>query len=184
MIIVEGPQGTGKTTLTDYLRDNIPTSNLYRLSGHKIKSIEGKELSRKMYYDQLDYLEKLSSIPMDLIFDRTFFTEEVYTRLGYKEYGFNDVFHELVNRLNSLNYEMYLVLLHLENTELFKQRLDRKSHHNYQSFSIQNSINQQNTYLQFVDELKNTNIHVIPLAMDDFTKAYEKVNKIFNIENK
>lgn len=181
MIIVEGPQGTGKTTLTDYLRDNIPASNLYRLSGHKVKSIEGKEMSKIMYLDQLDYLEKLSKIPMDLIFDRTFFTEEVYARLGYKEYGFTDIFHELVNRLNSLNYEMYLVVLHLENTELFKQRLDRKSHHNYQSFSIQNSINQQNTYLQFVDELKNTNIHIIPLAMDDFDIAYKKVDDIFRI---
>lgn len=36
IIIVEGPQGTGKTTLTNYLRENIPGSNLYRLHGQKI----------------------------------------------------------------------------------------------------------------------------------------------------
>ena len=33
LIIVEGPQGVGKTTLANYLRDNIVGSNLYRLSG-------------------------------------------------------------------------------------------------------------------------------------------------------
>lgn len=43
MIIVEGPQGTGKTTLAEYLRDNIPASNLYRLSGQRDKSESGKK---------------------------------------------------------------------------------------------------------------------------------------------
>lgn len=32
MVIIEGPQGTGKTTLANYLRDNMAESNLYRLS--------------------------------------------------------------------------------------------------------------------------------------------------------
>lgn len=36
-IIVEGPQGCGKTSLTNYLRDNIAASNLYRLTGNKDK---------------------------------------------------------------------------------------------------------------------------------------------------
>ena len=42
LIIVEGPQGTGKTTLTNYLRENLASSNLYRLSGQKDKSEKGK----------------------------------------------------------------------------------------------------------------------------------------------
>ena len=33
LIVVEGPQGAGKTTITDYLRYAIPYTNLYRLSG-------------------------------------------------------------------------------------------------------------------------------------------------------
>ena len=85
LIIVEGPQGTGKTTLTNYLRDNIPSSNLLRLSGSKDKTKTGKEISRNMYYALQDYLKKMENIPMDFIFDRTFFTEEVYARLGYTE---------------------------------------------------------------------------------------------------
>ena len=75
IIIVEGPQGTGKTTLTNYLRDNIPASNLYRLSGQKDKTNNGKEKSIIMYNALLDYLYKMQEVEMDLIFDRTFFTD-------------------------------------------------------------------------------------------------------------
>ena len=34
LIIMEGAQGVGKTTLTDYIRNSLPYTNLYRLSGH------------------------------------------------------------------------------------------------------------------------------------------------------
>ncbi len=118
---------------------------------------------------------------MDLIFDRTFFTEEVYARLGYKEYEFSDVYQSLVHKLEDLNYDIYLVILYLEDTSIFKERLARESHHNYQAFSIENSINQQNMYLKMGEELKETKIKVIPLSMDDFEKVYLKLDKIFNI---
>ncbi len=181
MIIVEGPQGTGKTTLTNYLRDNIPGSNLYRLSGQKDKTLTGKKMSEEMYNALLEYLQKMETAPMDLIFDRTFFTEEVYGRLGYKEYNFTDVYKKLVEQLNLLNYDIFLVLLYLEDTTLFETRLDRKSHHNYQSFSLENSINQQKTYLELGHELKDTNIKVIPIKMDNFDSAYQEIGKVFKI---
>ena len=84
LIIVEGPQGTGKTSLTNYLRDNIASSNLYRLSGQKDKTLTGKKYSEIMYKALLDYLERMQIVPMTILFDRTFFSEEVYARLGYK----------------------------------------------------------------------------------------------------
>lgn len=183
IIIVEGPQGTGKTTLTNYLRDNIPGSNLYRLSGQKDKTITGKRISAEMYNALLEYLKKMEIAPMDLIFDRTFFTEEVYARLGYKEYEFTDVYEELVHKLSSLQYDIYLILLYLEDTSIFGKRLARESHHNYQSFSIENSTNQQSVYLELGKELENTNIKVISLPMDDFDEAYLKIEEILHIKN-
>ena len=33
LIVVEGPQGAGKTTTTDFLRHTLSYTNLYRLSG-------------------------------------------------------------------------------------------------------------------------------------------------------
>jgi len=183
-IIVEGPQGTGKTTLTNYLRENIPSSNLYRLAGQKDKSESGKELSKYMYQIQLDYLEKMANVPMDLIFDRTFFTEEVYAQLGYKDYNFTDVYQKLVCRLENIDYDVYLAILYLENQDIYLERLQRDTHHNYQDFSVSNSINQQMKYLELGDALLNSSINVLTFAMDDFDKAYKEVNKVFKIGQK
>jgi len=134
-----------------------------------------------MYNIQLDYLEKMAVVPMDLIFDRTFFSEEVYARLGYKEYSFTDVYRSLVKRLENIDYDIYLTILYLNNPEIYLERLRREQHHNYQSFSVQNSIDQQMKYLEFCDELKDSSINVLPLAMDDFDEAYNEVNKVYKI---
>ena len=187
LIIVEGPQGTGKTTLTNYLRENLASSNLYRLSGQKDKSEKGKKASEKMYEALLDYLEKMQEISMDLIFDRTFFTEEIYSRLGYKEYDFSDIYQNLLKRLNKLDFEKYLIILYLENTDLYEERLKRDFHHNYQTFSLENSKHQQQAYLNLGDELSNNTentIKIIRLPMDDFTKSYQEIDKIFRGERK
>ncbi len=186
MIIIEGPQGTGKSTLANYLRDNLAGSNLYRLSGQKDKTVTGKELSTKMYDEALiSYLQVMQDIPMDLIFDRTFFSEEVYANLGYKEYSFHDVYERLLLKLSKLNYEIYYINLYLKNTQKFKERIIR-NHHNYQKFSGTNSANQQEEYLIISKYIRENypHIFVLDLAMDDFDKAYATINKLFNINNK
>lgn len=181
LIIIEGPQGTGKTTLANYLRENIPGSNLYRLSGQKEKEETGKLISKKMYEALLDYLEKMVDIPMDLIFDRTFFTEEVYARLRYKQYSFTDVYQSLLDRFLKLNYEIYFINLYLKDTSIYEKRLKRE-HHNYQAFSVESSIDQQNVYKEIGEKLKQNGVNVCFLCMDDFNKAYDKVNKLLNIK--
>ena len=124
MIIVEGPQGAGKSTLSSYLRDNISGSNLYRLSGQRDKSEQGLQYSIKMYDALFEYLEKMSEIPMSMIFDRTFTTEEVYSRLGFKEYSFHEQYEVYKKLLERLQYEVYyfflvdLILLLLQYNEL------------------------------------------------------------------
>ena len=43
IIVVEGPQGAGKTTITDFLRLILPYSNLYRMSGTADSTVAGKK---------------------------------------------------------------------------------------------------------------------------------------------
>ena len=141
-----------------------------------------------MYDVLIDYLEKMQFVPMDMIFDRTFMTEEVYARLGYKDYSFTECFTYNLFRLENLNYEKYYFSLYLEDVDLFRKRLDREEHHLYQEFSLQNSINQQNMYLELAMEISKKEINydnpiqVVPLAMDDFDKSYTKVKKILRME--
>lgn len=181
-IIVEGPQGCGKTGLTNYLRENVPASNLYRLTGNKDKTITGKEKSKSMYIALLEYMKNIEDCEVNLIFDRTFFSDYVYANLGYKEYNFEDVYQELLTKLGELNYEIYYISLYLEDTSIFEARLKRQ-HHNYQKFSIESSIKQQNEYKRIIEEIKklpNTQVHEI--AMDDFEKAYQKIDEVLEIK--
>ena len=180
-IIVEGPQGCGKTSLTNYLRDNIAASNLYRLTGNKDKTITGKEKSRKMYYALLNYMKEIENSDVNIIFDRTFFTEQVYALLGYKDYDFTDVYEELLKKFNELNYEVYYISLYLKDVNIFETRLKRE-HHKYQAFSLENSTNQQKAYQSLIPEIKKlNNTKVCELAMDDFNLAYQEINKILGI---
>ena len=182
-IIVEGPQGCGKTNLTNYLRENIAASNLYRLTGNKDKTLTGKEKSKNMYYALLDYMKALEKSEVNLIFDRTFFTDYVYSLLGYKEYDYADIYEELLQKLGNLDYDIYYISLYLKDTNIYLERLKR-THHNYQAFSLDNSINQQNTYKSLIPKIKELkNTQVIELAMDDFSEAYEIINKLFAINN-
>lgn len=174
IIIVEGPQGVGKSTMANFLRDNLPTTNLYRLSGIKDKTESGKEKNKIMYLGLINYMESLEETELNLVFDRTFFSEQVYCMLGYKEYKFDDEYKRLVKKLAALDYNIYFVVLYLKDEKLYEKRL-RRIHHNYQAFSLQNSIDQQNTYLKLADGIKEKNIKVLKLAMDDYKKGYNRL---------
>ncbi|MCL2382706.1 MAG: hypothetical protein FWC79_00610 [Oscillospiraceae bacterium] len=160
IIIVEGPQGAGKTTFTNYLREKMSATDLYRLAGIKDKGETGLAKSRKRYDNLLEYMK--NSININMIFDRTFFSEEIYSRLGYKEYSFSDIYKELLQKLDNLDYEIYLVILHLEDTLEYETRIKRDKHE-YQKFEVESSINQQNEYLKLADEIERdtNNIKVI-----------------------
>ena len=178
IIIIEGPQGVGKSTMANFLRDNLASSNLYRLTGIKDKTQTGYEKNKKMYFNLIEYMRSLEETQLDLIFDRTFFTEQVYTTLGYKSYKFDDAYEELVKRLATLNYNIYVVILYLKDTNIYNERLKRV-HHNYQSFSLENSVNQQNCYLKLIDNIKEKNIQTIKIATDNYKEAYnELIEKI------
>jgi thymidylate kinase len=113
LIVIEGPQGAGKTTITDYLRHKIPYTNLYRLNGTRDSSPSGKQKSVEMYTDLLDYMEKLQNKDINLLFDRTFFTELVYCRLGFKEFSYDDVFFKFLDRFANFDFDIYYITLYL-----------------------------------------------------------------------
>lgn len=178
IIIIEGPQGVGKSTMANFLRDNLASSNLYRLAGIKDKTITGYNKNKTIYLSLINYMEALEDAGLNLIFDRTFFSEEVYAKLGYKEYNFDDVYSRLLKKLSDLNYNIYFVVLYLKDTNIYEKRIQRQ-HHQYQEFSLQNSIDQQNAYLTLMDDIKYKNIHKIKIATDNYEKAYNQlINKI------
>lgn len=186
LIVVEGAQGAGKTTVTDYIRHTLKYTNLYRLSGTSDSTLAGKKKSEDMYKVLLDYIEKMENQSINLLFDRTFFTEENYCRLGKKEYTFTDVYNVLLERFVKLDFDIYYITLYLENENEFENRLKRdgKAVPAYAKFTAENSIKQQKVYLEMAEEIrkKYPNIHEIRLKNDrDFKEVEQDLNNIFEI---
>lgn len=179
LIVVEGAQGVGKTTITDYLRNSIKYTNLYRLCGTSDSSITGLKKAEDMYIDLLDYIKKLENKSINLLFDRTFFTEENYCRLGFKDYSFTEVYKKLLDKFSNLDYEIYYITLYLSDTSLYEKRLKRegKIEPKYAKFNIENSIKQQNIYLEMAKEIKDKYKSIKTIEIDN-TKDIEEVKNI------
>ena len=185
IVIVEGPQGVGKTTITDFLRHSMKYTNLYRLSGTSDSSKEGLKKSKIMYENLLNYMKTLENLNINLLFDRTFFTEENYCRLGFKDYSFTEVYNELVQKLSELDFDIYYITLYLEDETLFEERLKRdgKVEPAYAKFSGDNSIEQQREYLKMADEVakKYPNIKVFKVENGkDLVKTQEDLKNILS----
>ena len=170
LIVVEGAQGAGKTTITDFLRYSLSYTNLYRLSGTSDSTITGLKKATDMYNTLLDYIEKLENSSINLVFDRTFFTEENYCRLGKKEYSFTEVYDNLLERFSKLDFDIYYITLYLEDESIYNERLERSGKATFAAskFGVENSINQQKMYLKMAEEIKEKypNIKVINIRTD------------------
>lgn len=155
LIIVEGPQGVGKTTITDHLRNVIPHTNLLRLSGSNDSSKEGLKKTIKYYNSILKFMKSMENTGMNLLFDRTFFTEEVYCRLKMKDYSFTNYYKKYLKKLSELDFDIYYLNLYLSDINNFKTRLNRegKAKVSYAEFNIDSSINQQKVYAQIFSEI-------------------------------
>ncbi|MCF0126883.1 MAG: hypothetical protein HUJ68_14245 [Clostridia bacterium] len=162
IIVIEGAQGAGKTTYTDYIRHTLAYTNLYRLSGTPDSKKEGLKKATDMYNTLLDYIEKLEGTGMNLLFDRTFFSEENYCRLGKKEYSFTEVYEKLLERFSNLNFDIYYITLYLKDEELYEERLNREGKAVFEAskFGVENSKSQQKVYLEMSNEIKNKYPHI------------------------
>lgn len=178
IIIVEGAQGAGKTTVTDFLRYAVKYTNLYRLTGTADSSKEGKKKATIMYENLLSYMKTLENLSINLLFDRTFFTEEIYCRLGFKDYSFTDVYEKLLEKLSKMDFEIYYITLYLKDESQFEQRLARegKAVPEYAKFKAESSINQQREYLKMANEVKEKypNINVVNI---ENSRDFEDVKK-------
>lgn len=178
LIVVEGPQGAGKTTTTDFLRHTLSYTNLYRLSGTADSSKDGLKKATDMYETLLNYVETLENLSINLVFDRTFFTEENYCRLGKKEYSFTEVYNKLLERFSKLDFDIYYITLYLEDESKYEERLARSGKATFavSKFGVENSISQQKVYLDMAKEIKEKypNINVINIKSD---RPLEEVQK-------
>ena len=182
VIAFEGKMGVGKTTFTNYLRENMAATDLYRLSGIKDRGETGLAKIKLKYEKLIEYME--NCIDINMIFDRTFFTNEVYSRLGYQKYSFGPTYEALLSQLDSMKntdqYDIYLVIAYLQDESLYESRIKRDKHQ-YQKFEVESSILQQREYLKMADEVEKQtkNIKVVRFANDTKEMFDKNVQKYF-----
>ena len=139
--------------------------------------------AKEMYENLLDYIKKMENKSINLVFDRTFFSEENYCRMGKKDYVFTDVYEKLLDEFSKLDFEIYYVTVYLKDTNQYNSRLQRKGKANlkYSKFESENSIKQQEVYLQMAMEIKEKypNIKVVNIENDrDFEETKAELKKI------
>ena len=86
----------------------------------------------------------------------------------------------MLKKLDSLNFDIYLVVLYIKDTSQYEKRIQRDKGE-YQKFAVESSIKQQEEYLKLADEIEKTtkNIKVIRFDNSNCEDYKEKINEQF-----
>ena len=180
IIIVEAPQGGWKTTVTNKLRNELTCSNLMRLSGGKSQD---SSIPVFTYYSNLlSFLGRSHNAGMNFIFDRLYFSEQVYCRMGMKNYKFDSESAILTHKLQCLQevYDVYVILL-TTTKEQYVHRLNRdKPVYENAVFSADSSMKQQEQYLDIINNLNIDHKLVIDTTYSNSNQVTKDILKFVN----
>lgn len=181
LIIVEGAQGVGKGAITNILREQMPYTNLFRLSGLSNDTLDLKTKTFKMRELELDTIFYAKNTGMNFILDRSHLSERVYCKLNYKPYSFKHETNKLNDKLNSISehYDTRVVLLKATKETITKRLSQRdKVEFNKLAFRAENSIAQQDKYVIEVNKLAKTSQYINFITIDTDNKTPEEIAKI------
>lgn len=156
LYIIEGAQGAGKTTISRLIRENKTYTVLVSLSGTSDKTLAGEEKVFKEHWASLRMVDDCKGCDLNFVWDRSFLTERNYCLLGYKEYSFSRNYNSLLAYLKHIadDYDVHLILLTASPDELATRLKRDKPQFLDVAFNVQNSINQQETYIHMLKDIK------------------------------
>ena len=166
LLFVHGAQGSGKSTLTNLLREKLTHTTLMRLAGVPADQEDPNTQALRYHVAMLEAVNQAYGTGMNFIFDRSYLCEKVYANLGFKEHSFDKELKVITSGMKELSkrYNIYFVLL-TASKEVFQQRLKREGKTVFEGieFDAQNSINQQEEYLnEFEDLPEDVGVLILP----------------------
>lgn len=161
LILIEAPQGGGKSSSCRLLREKMPNTTLLSLS-----SIEDDTAFNTYLYHSgiLSMLQDLSNLGSSFVLDRSFLSNYVYYKLGFKKYDWEQEYDWLCRKLKLLEeYFDVSIFILATSKEEYERRLNKRDKYEYIKMSSENSMKQQREYLDLFFDLKDKgfNIHVI-----------------------
>lgn len=180
IIIVEGATGVWKSTVTNKLRELIPSSLLFRLSG--LPKETDSAINCFLYHSAiLNAIDDCSRSGLNVIIDRSFVSNYIYSQLGLKDYDFTQEMKQSLLTLRHLsrNYDIYYFTLTAEEDD-YIDRLKRDKAE-YINFSVESSMQQQEKYLTFHKQYKCVNYIRFNLISTHDTTSDEVTNRIMEL---
>ena len=156
LIIVEGANGVGKSTVSNHLREQMTSTNLLSLSGVADKTIIGSTKSEIYHHQVLDMIRNTSKCSLNYILCRSFMSEKIFSNNGIKPYSFQREYDVLVESLQNLtiHYDVYFFVL-VADSVAYEERLKRNKGE-YVKFSVDNSLRQQEQYVAELVKLRES----------------------------
>lgn len=180
LIFVEGACGTGKSTVCRELREQMKYVTLMDLNGIGDKTETGEDKMFKYHNQIFDMFDYTKFCGMNYVCCRSFLSERIYCNLGYKPYSFDRYNNILINNLDYLTrwYDVHFILL-TANEEDLKIRLNRNKFA-YQTFSVENSLAQQEQYQKEFRYLakQKTDIKVYEIENNNLERTVNTIKDI------
>lgn len=173
LIIIEGSIGSGKSSLAHNLREQMKNTTMLSLSSIG----NDTEFTNYQYHaDILNLILDGRNLKSNYILCRSFISNEVYARLGKKDYDNNRNFRILTNKLEILQYyyDVHVIIL-ASNPNEYERRLGKRNKFEYVEHNVKEALAQQREYLLIADELRNAHVDVrvynnSGMSKDDLTK--------------
>lgn len=154
--IVEGAQGSGKTSIINRCYGIMPNRMLFHLSGLR-KTANEKVDVVKHYMNMLEFFKKEKSFEYTLLLDRSFVSEAVMSKL-YKGYDIDKEFDIFMHYLNDNGIEASFFFI-VTNPDSFRLRLLREEKAGYHDveYNVENSIKQQLLFEKYYEKINDYN---------------------------
>ena len=157
LVIIEGAIASGKSSLAHLLRENMKHTAMLSLSS----TYNDSSVSSFLYHtNMLNMVMDITN--SNFVFCRSFLSNEIYARLGHKDYDNSENYEFLLDKLKFLAryyYDVKIIIVGTTSKELEK-RLSKREKFELVEHSVNEAMRQQREYLKMADELREVGLDV------------------------
>jgi len=161
VIILEGTNKSGKSTLADYINDNFPEKNFEMIKCSQPAIVDGINTALNEYHSILDTIENNPDI--NFIIDRFHYGSYVYGPIyrGVEDFGL-EKFVDLEERIMKLNY---IFILAIADKKFIKEKFISEK----EEFAKLDKIDEEIALFKKTAKMSRININLHSIPKKDIT---------------